>query len=72
VTYSRGKEVQFLDYVSSNVIAVAATTSFCAAALEDAALNVYTPTGRRWDGKRFRLRDHLLIMLLQVDALYSP
>lgn len=47
VTYTTPKDVQFLDYVSSNVIAVAATTALCAAALEDSTLNIYTPTGRR-------------------------
>ncbi|KAF8306790.1 WD40 repeat-like protein, partial [Clavulina sp. PMI_390] len=47
VSYITTRETQFLDYVSANVIAVAATVSFCAAAMEDSTLNIYSSTGRR-------------------------
>jgi protein HIRA/HIR1 len=42
-----GKNVEFIDFVSSNVIAVAASSLFCAAALEDGSVNVYSHSGRR-------------------------
>jgi protein HIRA/HIR1 len=47
VTLVSGKQTQFLDYVSPCVLVVCATSVFCAAALEDGSVNVYSPTGRR-------------------------
>ena len=47
VTLVSGKQTQFLDYVSACVLAVCATNVFCAAALEDSSINVYSQTGRR-------------------------
>ena len=47
VLYVSGKQTQWLDYVPSPILALVATSSFCAAALQDGSLNVYSPTGRR-------------------------
>ncbi|KAI5118027.1 hypothetical protein M0805_004892 [Coniferiporia weirii] len=43
---SKEKSVQWLDYVSAPVLAVCASSRFCAVALEDGAVNVYSLTGR--------------------------
>ena len=48
VTFLTGTQTQFLDYVSCGVLAVAVTGVFCAAALEDGSVNVYSQTGRRY------------------------
>ncbi|EAU82822.2 transcription corepressor [Coprinopsis cinerea okayama7 len=47
VAFIVGKQVQWLDYVPSPVITLKATASFCAAAMQDGCLNVYSHTGRR-------------------------
>lgn len=47
VSLIAGKNVEFIDFVSSGVVAVAASSVFCAAALEDSSLNVYSMTGRK-------------------------
>lgn len=43
-----GKQTQWLDYLPSPVLAVRATCHFCAAAMQDGSLNVYSHTGRRY------------------------
>ncbi|KAF9069481.1 histone transcription regulator 1 [Rhodocollybia butyracea] len=43
----KGKQTLWLDYIPSPVIAVHATAYFCAAAMLDGSLNVYSPSGRR-------------------------
>lgn len=45
---SYGKQVQWLDYLPSRVLLVTLTPSFCAVALEDGSITVYSPTGRRY------------------------
>lgn len=47
VVFLSGKNTQFLDYVPGSIIGLAVTSTFCAAALEDGSVNVYSPTGRR-------------------------
>lgn len=47
VSYVSGKQVQWLDYLPSPVIALKATSTFCAAATRDGCLNVYSHAGRR-------------------------
>ncbi|THH08803.1 hypothetical protein EW145_g2454 [Phellinidium pouzarii] len=44
---SKEKSVQWLDYLSSPVLAICASSRFCAVAMEDGAVNVYSYTGRR-------------------------
>ena len=44
-----GKSTQWLDYVPTPVLALTATTSFCAVSLQDGSLHVYSPTGRRYE-----------------------
>ena len=48
VIYVSGKQTQWLDYLSSPVVALAATAAFSAVALQDGSLNVYSATGRRY------------------------
>ncbi|KAH9941116.1 WD40 repeat-like protein [Epithele typhae] len=47
VLYVSGKQTQWLDYVQSPILALTATASFCAAAMQDGSVNVYSHTGRR-------------------------
>lgn len=47
VIFVSGKQTQWLDYVPSPVIALAATSVFCAVALADGSLNAYSHTGRK-------------------------
>ncbi|KZT08028.1 WD40 repeat-like protein [Laetiporus sulphureus 93-53] len=47
VLFVSGKQTQWLDYLPSPVIALAATTTFCAVAMQDGSVNVYSHTGRR-------------------------
>ncbi|EMD34741.1 hypothetical protein CERSUDRAFT_116935 [Gelatoporia subvermispora B] len=44
---SGGKQTQWLDYLPSPILAVAATPVFCAVAMQDGSVNVYSHTGRR-------------------------
>lgn len=48
VFFASGKQTQWLDYLPSPVLAVKATLFFCAAAMQDGSVNVYSPTGRRY------------------------
>ncbi|KAH9887241.1 WD40 repeat-like protein [Cubamyces lactineus] len=43
---SRG-QTQWLDYLSAPILALAATSAFCAVAMQDGSVNVYSHTGRR-------------------------
>ncbi|KAG8988475.1 HIR complex subunit [Tulasnella sp. JGI-2019a] len=47
LTFISGKQTQFLDYPSAPVLSLSVTGAFCAAALVDGSLNVYSLTGRR-------------------------
>ncbi|THH30555.1 hypothetical protein EUX98_g3630 [Antrodiella citrinella] len=42
-----GKQTQWLDYLPSPILALAATSSFRAVAMQDGTLNIYSTTGRR-------------------------
>ncbi|THH13234.1 hypothetical protein EW146_g6952 [Bondarzewia mesenterica] len=46
VVYLAGKQTQWLDFLPSPVITLAATGCFCAVGMLDGNLNVYSPTGR--------------------------
>lgn len=48
MVYVSGKQTQWLDYLPSPVVALAATSHFCVAAMQDGSVNVYSPTGRRY------------------------
>lgn len=48
VAYVSGKQTQWLDFLPSPSIVLAASNTFAAVAMLDACLNVYSPTGRRW------------------------
>lgn len=47
VIFVSNKQTQWLDYLHSPVIALAVTTDFCAVAMADGSLNVYSHTGRK-------------------------
>ncbi|KAI0064884.1 WD40 repeat-like protein [Artomyces pyxidatus] len=47
VTFVSGKQTQWLDYLPSPVVTLAATGVFCAVGMVDGSLNIYSPTGRR-------------------------
>ncbi|RDX54814.1 WD40 repeat-like protein [Lentinus brumalis] len=47
VLYVSGKQTQWLDYLPSPILAVTATPMFCAVAMQDGTLTVYSHTGRR-------------------------
>ncbi|KAF8490609.1 WD40-repeat-containing domain protein [Gautieria morchelliformis] len=47
VLFVSGKQTQWLDYLPSPVIGLAATSVFCAVAMADGSLNVYSHTGRK-------------------------
>ncbi|KII91275.1 hypothetical protein PLICRDRAFT_173153 [Plicaturopsis crispa FD-325 SS-3] len=47
VVFISGKQTQWLDYLPSRLLALAATSSFCAVAMQDGSVNVYSHTGRR-------------------------
>lgn len=48
VTFADGKHTLWLDYLPSPVLALTASTTFCAAATQDGSVNVYSHTGRRF------------------------
>ncbi|KAF8588803.1 WD40 repeat-like protein [Ramaria rubella] len=47
VVFISGKQTQWLDYLPSPLIGLAATGVFCAVAMADGSLNVYSHTGRK-------------------------
>ncbi|KAI8986653.1 WD40 repeat-like protein [Trametes punicea] len=47
VIYVGGKQTQWLDYLPSSILALTATSAFCAVAMQDGSVNVYSHTGRR-------------------------
>ncbi|RPD71765.1 WD40 repeat-like protein [Lentinus tigrinus ALCF2SS1-7] len=47
VLYVSGKQTQWLDYLPSPILALTATPTFCAVAMQDGTLTVYSHTGRR-------------------------
>ncbi|KAF4616734.1 hypothetical protein D9613_008669 [Agrocybe pediades] len=47
VAFISGKQTEWLDYLPSPVMAVKATNSYCAVAMEDGSVNVYSHTGRK-------------------------
>lgn len=48
VAFIIGKGTHWLDYLPSPVLLVKATTSYCAVAMEDGCVNVYSLNGRRY------------------------
>ncbi|KAI9062219.1 WD40 repeat-like protein [Trametes sanguinea] len=47
VIYVSGKQTQWLDYLQSPILALTATSTFCAVAMQDGTVTVYSHTGRR-------------------------
>jgi len=48
ITFADGKQTLWLDYLPSPVLVLTASTTFCAAAMQDGCVNVYSHTGRRF------------------------
>lgn len=48
VIFLSGKQIQWLDYISSPVLLLAATSLFCATCHPDGSVNVYSHNGRRY------------------------
>ncbi|KIJ61405.1 hypothetical protein HYDPIDRAFT_169671 [Hydnomerulius pinastri MD-312] len=46
VTFVSGKQTQWLDYLPSPIVALTVSSSFCAVAMQDGSVNVYSHTGR--------------------------
>ncbi|KAF8632896.1 hypothetical protein AX17_004742 [Amanita inopinata Kibby_2008] len=47
VLFLSGKQTQWLDFLPSPVLSIKATSGFCAVAMQDGSVNVYSHTGRR-------------------------
>lgn len=47
VAFVSGKTTEWLDYLPSPVLSVKATSTYCALAMEDGSVNVYSHNGRR-------------------------
>lgn len=47
IAFVNGKTTEWLDYLPSPVIALKATGAFCAVAMQDGSVNVYSSAGRR-------------------------
>ena len=47
IAFISGKNTEWLDYLPTAALLVKATTSFCAVAMEDGCINVYSHNGRR-------------------------
>ncbi|KAJ7597532.1 histone transcription regulator 1 [Mycena floridula] len=47
VVYLSGKQTLWVDYLPNPVISIKATKGYCAAAMQDGTVNVYTRSGRR-------------------------
>lgn len=47
VLFVSSKQTQWLDYLPSPVVGLTASTSFCAVAMQDGSVSVYSHTGRR-------------------------
>jgi protein HIRA/HIR1 len=48
IAFVTDKHTEWLDYLPSPAIALKATSSFCAVAMQDGSLNVYSHAGRKW------------------------
>ncbi len=47
IAFINGKQTEWLDYLPSPAIALKATSTFCAVAMQDGSVNVYSSAGRR-------------------------
>jgi protein HIRA/HIR1 len=43
-----GKQTQWLDYIPAPALLIKATSYFCAVAMQDGCVNIYSHTGRRY------------------------
>jgi protein HIRA/HIR1 len=48
VSFVSSKQTQWLDYLPSPVVGLTASSSFCAIAMQDGSVSVYSHTGRRY------------------------
>ena len=69
IAFVAGKQTEWLDYLPSPAIAVKATSAFCAVAMQDASVNVYSHTGRKCDFlSSYRCRCANRIIFIQINA----
>lgn len=79
VIFVSGKQTQWLDYLPSPALLVKATSYFCAVAMQDGCVNVYSHTGRRLIptlslGSPCSFMDvskHVLLVITSSGQLYS-
>ncbi|KXN91799.1 Protein HIR1 [Leucoagaricus sp. SymC.cos] len=79
ITFASNKETQWLDYVPSPVLLAKATNVFCAVAMQDGTVNVYSLTGRRLlptlnlgsPASRMDANKHCLMIVTVSGQLYS-
>jgi len=77
VAFVSGRQTEWLDYLPSPVLALKATTSYCAVGMEDGTVNVYSQNGRRysistWFLKLVRELMHFYERLMPTLMLDSP
>lgn len=68
VLFANGKQTQWLDYLPSPVVALVATTAFCAVAMQDGSVNVYSHTGRRYVSVRESCLVFVVTTAFQINA----
>ncbi|KAF5383088.1 hypothetical protein D9615_005075 [Tricholomella constricta] len=79
VMYVSGKQTQWLDYLPCPALAIKATSYFCAVAMLDGSLNVYSHTGRRFmptltlgaPCSYMEVNKHALMVINSTGQLYS-
>jgi protein HIRA/HIR1 len=59
-----GKTTQWLDYLPSPALLLVATSAYCAVAMQDGSVNIYSPTGRRYLSIFF----FALLLLISLDS----
>lgn len=72
VVFMSGKQTQWLDYLPSPIIALTATSMFCAVASQDGLINVYSCTGRRSAISKEHSSSFLLSIPFQNVAYDGP
>lgn len=75
VLFASSKQTQWLDYLPTPVVGLTATPSFCAAAMYDGSVNVYSHTGRRYVCiicAHLSEADHKYVRIIPTLCLGSP
>jgi protein HIRA/HIR1 len=68
-----GKATQWLDYLPSPALLLVATSTYCAVAMQDGSVNIYSPTGRRYPSNfGFFCKLVLLIVAVALSKRLMP